>query len=443
MITDTAKNLFEGLKLVLMYPRTRLEGFRPSLASSALLMAIGVAVLAAFGYSKQQGDIYFNDWGAALLGSMLFVAVITAIAITRLHGSLERLPEFLTPLASAFPWVVIALSALSLILEPTGDSLYWGLALIWCMSIVIGAIQRAFPQAGGSVYFVTVVLISGLTLGATHRGYSPELFFSYDDSLYEEYAEYDEYLSLDQEAVFVSQSALLESELARIVPGDPGETDFYFLGFAGNGDEGVFASEAHFVEEQVSREFPTAGRSLVLASDFDNLSSQPLANTHNLFAAISDFGDKMDVEDDILFLFLTSHGSSDASIQVAMYPLELKRLYAEELQENLDAAGIEWRIIVVSACYSGSFIEPLRTERTVVMTAAADDRMSFGCSSDRDLTYFGEALFRDTLASGGSLFDRFDDAREAIRTREESEGRTSSEPQIFIGAEIAEKLALR
>ena len=181
----------------------------------------------------------------------------------------------------------------------------------------------------------------------------------------------------------------------------------------------------------------------MLASEFDNLSARPLANTHNLFAAISDFGDKMDVEEDILFLFLTSHGSRDASIQVTMFPLELKRLYAEELQESLDAAGIEWRIIVVSACYSGSFIEPLKTERTVVMTAAADDRTSFGCSSDRDLTYFGEALFRDSFGNDGSLFDRFDEAREAIRTREALEGRTSSEPQIFIGAEIEEKLAER
>ena len=63
----------------------------------------------------------------------------------------------------------------------------------------------------------------------------------------------------------------------------------------------------------------------------------------------------------------------------------------------LDDAGIRNRVIVVSSCYSGTFVDALRDDDTLVMTASAKDRNSFGCSNEADFTYFGKAYFDEAL----------------------------------------------
>jgi hypothetical protein len=97
-------------------------------------------------------------------------------------------------------------------------------------------------------------------------------------------------------------------------------------------------------------------------------------------------------------------------------------------------------VVVVSACYAGGFVEPLRDEHTLVMTAAAADRRSFGCSNEAELTYFGRALFADELAGRFSFAEAFHAARRRIEVREVEEGRTPSQPQMAMGAAIAERL---
>lgn len=435
MITTTVRNLFEGLKLAFLLP-VRLQSFRPTLTGSFLLLGIGVAALAAFSYPREQGEIYFNDMGAAFLAAAILASVVLSIVVTRSQGSLDRLPEILTLLFSAFPWVVVVLSGLRLILDPAADNgSHWGMALLWCVAVVVRSVQLTFNRISTLALLGTAVVTAGLAFGASHRGHSPVLFYAYDSSDYEQFA------NLDQEEVFFSQSNLLNEKLQQIAPNRPDETDVYFIGFAGNGDESVFASEASFVQERVAEKFSTDGRSLVLASSFERIDSEPIANTHNLFRSISDVGDKMDAEEDVLFLFLTSHGSKNATVDVSLFPLRLKPLRADDLRAALDAAGIEWRIIVVSACYSGSFIESLKTDRTIVMTASAAEKTSFGCSRDRDLTYFGEALFQDSFGNGSDLVETFEQAKASIGEREEREGLSTSDPQIYVGSEIEQKMA--
>jgi hypothetical protein len=98
-------------------------------------------------------------------------------------------------------------------------------------------------------------------------------------------------------------------------------------------------------------------------------------------------------------------------------------------------------VIVVSACYAGNFVEPLRNDNTIILTAAAADRTSFGCSDENDLTYFGEAFYRDALPKAASLRAAFETARAAILERETREGETHSNPQAYFGAAMEQKLA--
>ena len=166
----------------------------------------------------------------------------------------------------------------------------------------------------------------------------------------------------------------------------------------------------------------------------------PLANQNNLKRVLSAVGQRMDVSDDLLVLFLTSHGSRDARLATRFWPLGLNDLEAPKLREMLDASGAKWRIVVVSACYSGSFIDALEDEHTLVLTAARADRTSFGCGPDSELTYFGRHFFAEALARSHSFLSAFEEARETIAERESREGKTPSEPQKFVGTQIEAKL---
>lgn len=110
------------------------------------------------------------------------------------------------------------------------------------------------------------------------------------------------------------------------------------------------------------------------------------------------------------------------------------------LRQILDESRIKWRVVVVSACYSGGFIEPLRDDNTIVITAAAPDRTSFGCSDENDWTYFGKAFFDESLRHENDLSVAFEQARRAIARREEEEQvEVESEPMIAIGPAMEKK----
>lgn len=245
---------------------------------------------------------------------------------------------------------------------------------------------------------------------------------------------------LQQTQLFSRQPDLLGDKLGKILPGRPDKIDLYFLGFAGNGDEPVFANEVRFAEKRIAERYSTDGRSAVLTSSIHNVDSQPLASTQNLYRSISEMGDKMDAKDDILFLFLSSHGWSDATLQVSLGDLPLENLRGSDLRAALDAAGITWRIIVISGCYTGSFIEPLKNRRTVIMTAASAKKVSYGCEPGNDMTDFGKALFEDAIGSGDGLLEDFRKARSIIAKREKLVALTPSRPQTYVGFDMEQKL---
>lgn len=245
-------------------------------------------------------------------------------------------------------------------------------------------------------------------------------------------------LPLLDDRTFYDQGERVDAALEQLAPREPNQANVYFLGFAGFGDQRVFAEEIAFAETSVGRRYETRSRSLTLVNDRRDLESHPLATVWNLERALRGIATRMDLEEDILFLVLTSHGDEDGlAVMHGATPLE--QLNGAKLREALDSAGIRWRIIVISACHSGAFISDLRDERTLIVTASAAERTSFGCSDDRDLTYFGEAFFRDALPNSPDVQAAFAAARAAIIEREKVEGVDASDPQIDVGAQIDAK----
>jgi hypothetical protein len=246
--------------------------------------------------------------------------------------------------------------------------------------------------------------------------------------------------SADAESILFEQSARIDAALAAMHR-DPGAAaEGFFLGFAGDGAQKEFGEEITLAARVLGSRYHLDDRHLALINDERDLDTAPLATVSGLRYALQGIAARMHLDRDVLFLAISSHGSRDASIAVANSQLPLDDLTDEDLSEALKDSGIEWRVIILSACYAGAFIPPLHDPKTIVIAAAAADRTSFGCSTDRDLTYFGEAFYRDALPDAASLRDAFEKAKAAIAAREQREGIEASEPQADFGAAIMQKL---
>ncbi len=243
------------------------------------------------------------------------------------------------------------------------------------------------------------------------------------------------------EELLYSQPRLAEQTIGGLARHRRGVADLYFIGFAPYSHQDVFLNESEVIRNLMDDRFDTYGRSLLLVNNKKTLRQYPLATITNLRAALQRVGRLIDSDEDVVVLYLTSHGSKTHKLSANYWPLQLQELDPATVKQLLDEAGIRWRVVIVSACYSGGFIEPLRGPTTLVMTAADAVHTSFGCDADSDFTFFAKALFDEQLRETYSFEDAFARALPVIRARETEEQEEFSNPQIAVGEAIRAKLA--
>jgi len=241
------------------------------------------------------------------------------------------------------------------------------------------------------------------------------------------------------EAAFYAQPELLADMLNNVQPQRPTIHDWYFMGVAGHGEQDVFRSEIELTKDYFDHQFGTAGRSVELINNANTLSALPIASKTSIERALQSIAKKMDINEDVLFFTLTSHGG-DEVIEMSNPPLALDNVDARWLRQSLDKSGIKWRVIVVSACYSGSFINELKSPYTLVITASAANKSSFGCSNEAEYTYFGQAFFAESLPKLRRFQPAFEAASKRIAEREKMMGFEPSEPQLVMGEAIKARL---
>lgn len=249
-------------------------------------------------------------------------------------------------------------------------------------------------------------------------------------------------LKLTQE-IIERQTEILAQRLETLQPQRPGAVDLYALTFAPYADEDVFRRESGLVAEVMARRFDTAGRTLQLVNHAHSVNEWPWATPLNLKRAIFRVAALMDPNEDVLFIHLTSHGAQDGELAAEFWPLTVQAVTPAMLRSWLDQAGIRYRVISISACYSGSWIKPLQHEGSLVMTAADADHTSFGCGRLSELTYFGRAMYDEQLRRHTRSFEAAHAAaRPIIDQRERAAGKDDgySNPQISVGSLIREPL---
>jgi hypothetical protein len=228
----------------------------------------------------------------------------------------------------------------------------------------------------------------------------------------------------------ISLMALTGATLAQ----GPRKTAVVSFGLSGAQD--AFRSEATGAAKIVASRF--GGDPVVVRF---NTRKNGDASIEALSATLESTGKKIEPATDTLFLILTSHGSPDGLEVSAGRRSTI--LSPAKLSAMLDRAGVRYKVVIISACYSGVFIPPLAGADTLVITAADARHPSFGCEDRAKWTYFGDAFFNMALRKSATLRDAYDAARGLILKRELHNGFEPSNPQMAGGANVEPLLRAR
>ena len=233
----------------------------------------------------------------------------------------------------------------------------------------------------------------------------------------------------------LNQGRLLKEALATVPRSQPA-IELYSLVVGGDGQQSVFLREADYVSNLLKVRFGAKGQ-VTLVNHRDFMPTRPMATRQSITRAASTLAERSGPED-LLFIYLTSHGSQDHQLVLDQPRLQLADISADELADALAPLKNRDKVIVISACYSGGYINALKDSRTLLMTAARADRVSFGCSEEADFTYFGDALFAQALNQTDDLKQAFELARTHVAERERNEGFEASEPQLWAPPNVLE-----
>jgi hypothetical protein len=400
-----------------------------------MVIAGGAAAVARYPFGTPGAS--FSHYGLALLAANLFLNLLLCYFIAKI----QRAPESATALAIAILAMSIPFHIFSPLIpakppRPVPAYVLWpafALALAWYVTATTRAMRLVYECSWrrGLVLAVGFVVASG------------GIDWLIPDELWNKAeakaAAQESAPPINTERTYYAQGDMVRRALSELAPSRPGIGELYFVAVAGTSTQDVFLKEARSAKELFDARFDTHDRSLILANNRRTATELPVASVSNLWWVVSGLAKKMDIENDLLFLYLTSHGSAHRFS--LYYPdLALNDLSDHQLREMLDKYRIKWRVIVISACYSGSFIDALKDENTLIITAAAADRTSFGCSDENDWTYFGDAYINIALRDRQSFIDAFDDARSIVAERERAEKLQPSDPQIYVGEAIRAKL---
>jgi hypothetical protein len=138
------------------------------------------------------------------------------------------------------------------------------------------------------------------------------------------------------------------------------------------------------------------------------------------------------------FIFITSHGAPDKGLLMTSAKAFLS---PDDLDSLLNrSCGTSPTVVIASGCFSGIFAEgqTMPAANRIILTAARDDRPSFGCNAKRKLTVFDQCALSN-LDPGLHWQVAMDRITACVATNERMLGiEASSSPQISVGASVAD-----
>jgi hypothetical protein len=391
-----------------------------------------------------------NGVTGAIAGSAVFAAYLILVPFERagihpyrLFVASTVMPSIILLLGSG---LLSAVHLLSLEASSHQSNVIWNAVFVWALGTTfwLGFSMASRARIRAGVGLIVISILAGITLPSvpifrsmmTERG-DFSLLQTVVDALPTKPLEptHPPLPRIDVEATLHRQHELLGHSLSKLQAPTTEQGALYYIGMAPYSEQDVFIREVEAVKTLFDDRFGTQGRSLNLINHRRTHEHTPLATTSNLDVVLSHIGKMMRPERDVLFLFVTSHGSK-GQIGVSFPSFPLNSLTPDRLLAALDRAGIKNRVLVLSACHSGSFIPSLQNENTLILAAAHAEKTSFGCSNENEWTYFGDAYFNQALRTETSFVAAFDKASATIKSWEQRDGLEASEPQISLGSGI-------
>ena len=231
----------------------------------------------------------------------------------------------------------------------------------------------------------------------------------------------------------LAQHQRLATALDTIQPNRPGVVDVYVVSIGLDSDP-VFGREASEAAKVISRRYGAVGRTIFLTAGADDKSvGTPQGSPPNLAITLAAVAGKMNLKEDVLILFATTHGDPVAGLAYRDGTNGVGMIAPKRMEVLLDGLGFERRMILLSACFAGVFIPNLTTENSIIVTAASSKRSSFGCAPGNDWTFFGDALINNALRKNQSFEKATDEAVALISKWETDLKLVPSRPQVFVG----------
>ena len=423
-----------------------------------LALALLALLTAADDWLASQPPRHFDPDGLPGLAFQALLALAAGGLLARFGAARQRLVWLVSGL-------VLLLPALSeMLLRPVEHGLlpmlvHWSaedithatdaLWVLWLAASCWRLLQWLAPGRGAWLRLGVAVLATAISIGPRYYVSLGHLVVSDaeessegDDTQDDEDGdEPDSEPSFDADEVMRSQQRLVGEAIAQLAPQRPDQVDLYLVGFAGDGSEKVFRNEVEYADRLFRERFEAEGRTLMLTNSPATVATRPLATLENLRLALSAIGRLADRQQDIVAVYLSSHGSAEHELLVNLPPLPLPQIDPAALRAALDECGVRHRVAMISACYSGGFVPALANPDTLVLTAARADRPSFGCGNDSEITYFGRALLVHGLNRESTFDDAFRLAEREISAWETARKEPHSHPQRSTGPGIEAQLA--
>jgi hypothetical protein len=433
------RNLAAGLRLAFFLPVERVA-FRISATQFVLVVVVSAAIDIDADWIRAAHEARFSILG---LHGELFALGLLALTSAVL-AVLRRDPELYLALPivvlAAFPAIQVvhvlpdlpqANPAVSAQARQILDYAVFAWMLLLAMRAVYVSTDPARPHrrawaVGGGVLLIAPIWFAPL-LGPLEPWWQ-EIDATATDAI-----------SPASEAVLAAQEFMMDRALDSFEDERPGVIDLYFVGFAPDARRPGFVTDVDAAQRTMDERWNTNGRSVVLVNSPVTVAERPFASITHLRKVLLEIGDVIDADDDIVMIYLTGSAGDDHTLTAVNPPLELVALSPQGLRQLLDAAGIRWRIIVVSTCFAGAWIDALEDDETAVIASSAADGRASDCSGGLRPTPFGDAFFANAMRKNDDIVGAFEAARRQLLDRH-----SAAEPVMSIGPAMAEHLkALR
>ncbi|MFZ6781351.1 C13 family peptidase [Undibacterium sp. Ji83W] len=208
----------------------------------------------------------------------------------------------------------------------------------------------------------------------------------------------------------------------------------WFAGFGLHSGSKAFLGDVQLAKQRLAEINPE-----LISYSFDNEPRQnkldaPFAHLGSIDQTARDIASQAK-EGDVVTILLSSHGFSDfVSVEIGKKPYA--PIFTRYLKTALAPLEKFPTVLIISSCYSGSLISQLKAPNRIIVTASAEDKVSYGCQALEHNTFFVDALFGNKLDAGQNLMQVFEHTKEVVAEREKKAKFDPSLPQMYVGEKM-------